>query len=82
MVSNLYFMSQLVYRRYGDYPFVSLIGQWQVFTTFDFFFILKSTPGGQGQSVPVGGLAYYLSPPTSLFAVLSGITSVCVLLPF
>eukprot|EP01105_Mastigella_eilhardi_P009823 TRINITY_DN2299_c1_g1_i2.p1 TRINITY_DN2299_c1_g1~~TRINITY_DN2299_c1_g1_i2.p1 ORF type:complete len:410 (-),score=108.32 TRINITY_DN2299_c1_g1_i2:75-1304(-) len=56
MVSNLYFMSQVVYRRYGEYPFVSLFGQWE-------------SMGAQGQSVPVGGLAYYLSPPTSLWSV-------------
>ncbi|KAH3759140.1 protein transport protein SEC61 alpha subunit [Pelomyxa schiedti] len=59
MVSNMYFLSQLIYRRYGDYPFVSLIGQWEI------------PPGSQGQSVPVGGLAYYLSPPNSMYAFLT-----------
>ena len=30
LVSNLYFMSQLLYRRYPTNPFVNLLGQWQV----------------------------------------------------
>jgi len=50
LVSNLYFVSQLLYRRYPMNVLVNLFGQWQ-------------DVGGQGQSIPVGGLAYYISPP-------------------
>jgi len=52
LVSNLYFLSQLLYKRYPLNVLVNLLGQWQ-------------DVGGQGQSIPVGGLAYYISPPHS-----------------
>jgi len=38
-----------------------LLGQWQE----------SGGPGGGGQSVPVAGLAYYVSPPSSLSEILS-----------
>ncbi|CAG9317356.1 unnamed protein product [Blepharisma stoltei] len=49
LVSNLYFFSQILYRRYRTYTLVWLLGQWQDLD--------------QGYSIPVGGLAYYISPP-------------------
>merc|ERR1712084_59119 len=52
LVSNLYFFSQLLYRRFKSNMLVNLLGQWQ---EMDY----------GGQSVPVGGLAYYISPPQS-----------------
>jgi protein transport protein SEC61 subunit alpha len=52
LVSNLYFFSQLLYRRFKSNMLVNILGQWQ------------ETEFG-GQSIPVGGLAYYISPPTS-----------------
>mmetsp|Transcript_8521 Transcript_8521/g.23748 ORF Transcript_8521/g.23748 Transcript_8521/m.23748 type:complete len:475 (-) Transcript_8521:331-1755(-) len=52
LVSNLYFFSQLLYRRFKSNMLVNLLGQWQ---EMDF----------GGQSIPVGGLAYYISPPSS-----------------
>merc|ERR1719324_1478158 len=51
LVSNLYFFSQLLYRRFKSNMLVNLLGQWQ---ELDY----------GGQSIPVGGLAYYLSPPS------------------
>merc|ERR1711865_414748 len=51
LVSNLYFFSQLLYRRFKSNMLVNLLGQWQEMDG--------------GQSVPVGGLAYYISPPQS-----------------
>merc|ERR1711939_353948 len=54
LVSNLYFFSQLLYRRFKSNFIVNLIGQWQ---ESDF---------GNSNAIPVGGLAYYLSPPQSL----------------
>ncbi|CAE6950747.1 sec61a [Symbiodinium sp. KB8] len=53
LVSNLYFLSQLLYRRFKSNMLVNLLGQWQ---EADF----------GGQSVPVGGFAYYISPPSSV----------------
>jgi len=57
LVSNLYFLSQLLYKRYSDNILVNLLGRWQ--------------EAGQGQSVPVGGLAYYVSPPGTFLEIFS-----------
>lgn len=54
LVSNLYFISQLLYKRYGGNFLVQLLGRWQ---TLEF---------GSGNMVPVGGLVYYITPPRSL----------------
>jgi protein transport protein SEC61 subunit alpha len=54
LVSNLYFFSQLLYKRYSTNVLVQLLGRWQ------------DVEGGGGQNVPVGGLAYYVSPPNTL----------------
>lgn len=54
LVSNLYFISQLLYKRYKNNFLVNLLGQWQ------------DVEGGGGQSVPIGGIAYYVSPPQSI----------------
>lgn len=59
LVSNLYFFSQLLHKRYPTNFLVQLIGKWQ-----------DTSEGGAGQSIPVGGLAYYVSPPSSLAEVL------------
>jgi len=53
LVSNLYFFSQVLYKRFPNNLFVNLLGIWQSIE-------------GSSQSIPVGGLAYYVSPPTSL----------------
>ena len=55
LVSNLYFISQLLYKRYGGNFLVQLLGRWQ-----------EAEYGQSGQLVPVGGLVYYISPPSSL----------------
>ncbi|PNW85093.1 hypothetical protein CHLRE_03g171350v5 [Chlamydomonas reinhardtii] len=57
LVSNLYFISQLLYKRYGGNMLVQLLGRWQ------------QTEYGGGQMIPVGGLVYYISPPSSLTEV-------------
>lgn len=53
LVSNLYFISQLLYKRFQNNFLVSLLGVW---TESDY----------GGQYVPIGGLVYYISPPHSL----------------
>jgi protein transport protein SEC61 subunit alpha len=52
LVSNLYFFSQLLYRRFKSNMIVNLLCQWQEIEM-------------SGQSLPVGGIVYYISPPTS-----------------
>jgi len=58
LTSNLYFLSQLLYNRYGGNILVRLLGVWKE---------LKDDPGS---SVPVSGLAYYISPPHSIAEIL------------
>ncbi len=52
-MSNLYFISQLLYKKFSSNFIVRLIGTWDE----------SETSSGM---VPVSGLAYYVSPPTSL----------------
>merc|ERR1719248_170909 len=52
LVSNLDFFSQLLHRRFKSNMLVNLLGQWQDVDV-------------TGQSIPVGGIAYYISPPHS-----------------
>ncbi|KAG7545000.1 SecY/SEC61-alpha family [Arabidopsis suecica] len=47
LVSNLYFISQLLYKNFNGNFLVNLLGQWR-------------------DSVPVGGLAYLITAPSSL----------------
>jgi len=56
LVSNLYFFSQLLHKRFKSNMLVNLLGQWQE---------LEVT----GQSIPVGGIAYYISPPNSFMDI-------------
>jgi len=60
LVSNLYFFSQLLYKRYSSNILVQLLGKWQD----------VDGPGGT-QSIAVGGLAYYVSPPSSLTEIVT-----------
>jgi len=53
LVSNLYFISQLLFKRYGGNFLVRLLGRWE-----------ESRYGGHLS--PVGGLVYYISPPNDL----------------
>ena len=54
LVSNLYFLSQMLYNRYSGVLLVRLLGVW------------KEQKDNPGQSIPVSGLAYYISPPLTL----------------
>jgi len=55
LVSNLYFVSQMLANRYPGNFIVDLFGKWQDY--------------GRGQSVPVGGLAYFVSRPEDLTSI-------------
>jgi len=55
LVSNYFFISQLVFRRFGDNFITSFLGSWQ-----------QLEGVYQNQMVPIGGIAYYLSPPNTL----------------
>jgi len=55
LVSNLYFVSQLLYNRAPTNILVRLLGTWN---------------DVEGQTIPVGGIAYYISPPHNLKEIL------------
>jgi len=57
LVSNIYFMSQLFYSAAPGNPLVQLFGEWQ-------------QQEGTGNLIPVGGIAYYISPPVSFAEIL------------
>merc|ERR1712216_1073253 len=61
LVSNLYFISQILYKRYPENIFIHLLGRWE-----------EPEMSVSGQMRPVGGLAYYVSPPTSFTEIASG----------
>jgi protein transport protein SEC61 subunit alpha len=54
LVSNLYFISQLLFKKFGGNVFVRLLGRWR---TDEYY---------GGQLIPAGGLVYYISAPQSL----------------
>eukprot|EP00998_Keelungia_sp_KM082_P012428 NODE_876_length_1583_cov_433.781593_g865_i0.p1 GENE.NODE_876_length_1583_cov_433.781593_g865_i0~~NODE_876_length_1583_cov_433.781593_g865_i0.p1 ORF type:complete len:476 (+),score=104.18 NODE_876_length_1583_cov_433.781593_g865_i0:70-1497(+) len=54
LVSNLYFFSQILYKRFSNNVFVGLLGRWE-----------EPSYSPTGATIPVGGLAYYVSPPQS-----------------
>jgi len=54
LVSNLYFMSQMLFRRFPTNFLVNLFGAW------------RDVEGYSGHSIPVGGIVYYISPPHNM----------------
>lgn len=52
-VSNIYFFTQVLARKFRGNFIVSLLGKWQDYDM-------------AGHQAPIGGLAYYISPPQSL----------------
>ncbi len=60
LVSNLYFFSQLLYKRFPTNFLVQLLGRWQD----------VESAGGRA-NIAVGGLAYYVSPPSSLTEIVT-----------
>merc|ERR1712146_264375 len=57
LTSNIYFMSQLLYKRYSKSLIIQLFGTWEEVE-------------GSHQSIPIGGLAYYISPPQSISKII------------
>ena len=52
LVSNLYFLSQILFRRFRGSWWIGIVGNWQEV---------------EGGSIPVGGLAYWISPPRDFY---------------
>mmetsp|Transcript_5987 Transcript_5987/g.9195 ORF Transcript_5987/g.9195 Transcript_5987/m.9195 type:complete len:478 (+) Transcript_5987:113-1546(+) len=60
LVSNLYFFSQLLYKRFPTNLLVNMFGRWRELEGY-----------GGSQMIPVGGLAYYVSPPSNVNDILA-----------
>ena len=56
-VSNLYFFSQILSKKFRGNFLVNLLGKWQEYDM-------------SGRSAPVGGLAYYISPPQNFVDII------------
>jgi protein transport protein SEC61 subunit alpha len=55
LVSNTYFLSQMLFRRFPTNFLVGLFGTW------------KELEGSHyGQSIPIAGIVYYISPPSNM----------------
>jgi len=61
LVNNLFFISQLLFRRFSNNILINLLGRWKDI----------EQGAAAGQSYPIGGLVYYLSPPHTLSMVLA-----------
>ncbi|KAI8894837.1 SecY subunit domain-containing protein [Globomyces pollinis-pini] len=57
LVSNIFFISQLLYKRFPDNFFIRLIGVWK-------------NEDGVPQDAAISGFAYYISPPHSIMGAL------------
>jgi protein transport protein SEC61 subunit alpha len=56
-LSNLFFFSQILHSRFKGNFLIGLLGKWQEHDTY-------------GHLTPVGGLAYYVSPPKDFFELI------------
>ena len=59
LVSNYFFISQLLWKRFGENFLTNILGAWQ-----------QVEGAYQSHSIPIGGIAYYLSPPNTLAELL------------
>jgi len=59
LVSNIFFLSQILYKYFGGNILVRMIGNW------------KEVDPSRGHMIPIGGIAYYISPPHSLTEMIS-----------
>lgn len=55
-VSNIYFFTQILARKFRGNILVGFLGKWQDYDM-------------AGHQAPIGGLAYYISPPQSLYDI-------------
>ena len=69
LLSNLFFVSRLIYNKFPNNFFTRMLGRW------------KETSYG-GQSMPVSGFVYYISPPNTLSAMISDPLHACTYILF
>eukprot|EP01027_Heterolobosea_sp_BB2_P020763 GEZU01029654.1.p1 GENE.GEZU01029654.1~~GEZU01029654.1.p1 ORF type:complete len:483 (-),score=178.45 GEZU01029654.1:161-1609(-) len=60
LVSNLYFFSQILWKKFHGNVFIGLLGRWE-----------EPEYAMPGQTIPVGGLVYYISPPANFADMLA-----------
>lgn len=61
-VSNMYFISQILYKKFRGNWLIGLLGTWQE---------VGDAGGRGGGSIPVSGLAYWISPPRDLLTFIT-----------
>ena len=61
-VSNMYFISQILYKKFRGNWLIGLLGTWQE---------VGDSGGRGGGSIPVSGLAYWISPPRDLLSFIT-----------
>jgi len=59
LVSQFYFISQLLFKRFPTNPIIGMLGSWREYE------------GYSGHFAPVGGLAFYISPPRTIAELIS-----------
>uniref|UniRef100_A0AC35U9S2 Plug_translocon domain-containing protein n=1 Tax=Rhabditophanes sp. KR3021 TaxID=114890 RepID=A0AC35U9S2_9BILA len=57
-VSNLFVISQMLTTKFGDNFFINILGKW-------------TDAEGASRNFATGGLCYYLSPPTTFYAIIA-----------
>jgi len=56
LVSNMYYLSQILFRRFKGSWWIGFVGSWQEV---------------EGGSIPIGGLAYWISPPRDFYGFIT-----------
>ncbi|KAJ3445697.1 protein transport protein sec61 subunit alpha isoform [Anaeramoeba flamelloides] len=56
LVTNFFFFSQMLYKKFGGNILIRLLGKWE-------------DVANQGRAIPVSGLAYFISPPRSFLEI-------------
>jgi len=71
LVSNLFFLSQVLSNRFGSNLVTNLLGKWE----FDLGHSINAQYNlsnlDYNASRPIGGLVYYMSPPSSLYELMA-----------
>jgi protein transport protein SEC61 subunit alpha len=70
LISNFFFISQLLFKKFGSNPLIGLLGSWKV------------DASGSGQLRPAGGLAYFISHPSGLKEIFSDTIHVMLYIAF
>jgi len=82
LVSNIFFLSQVLTNRFGSNIITNLVGKWDinVGNTINSAYNIGNLD--YNSSKPIGGLVYYMSPPHTIYELLSDPIHSCIYLTF